>query len=65
MGELAIVAVLIGIVVLAVWPLSVAMLRRRSPDDQPPVTDTSAVPPRDPSAPIPGSRTRRRQQGKP
>jgi hypothetical protein len=64
-GELAIIAVVLGLVVLAVWPLSVAMLRRRSPDDQPPVTGTGPVPPRDPSTPIPGSRTHRRRQGKP
>jgi hypothetical protein len=65
MAELVAVAVVLGIVVLVAWPVARAMGRRRSPHDQPAVTDTSRVPPRDPSTPIPGSREHRRRQGKP
>jgi hypothetical protein len=63
--ELIVIAVVIGALVLAAWPLAAMMRRDRSPLDQPHVTDTDRVPPRDPSAPIPGSREHRRRQGKP
>ena len=59
------IAVVIGVVVLAAWPITAALRRDRSPLDQPHVTDTGRTPPRDPAAPIPGSRTHRRRQGKP
>jgi hypothetical protein len=63
--ELIVIAVVIGVVVLAAWPLAAVLRRDRSPLDQPQVTDTERVPPPDPAAPIPGSRAHRRRQGKP
>lgn len=65
MEVLVLTAGAVGIVVLALWPLTKAFQRRRSPRDQEQLTDTDVVPPRVPDEPIPGSRRDRRRRGKP
>lgn len=65
MAELIIVAVIVGLVVLAAWPLALARSRPRHPREQDEVTDTGPVPPRDPSEPLPGSRPDRERHGQP
>jgi hypothetical protein len=64
-AELIAVAVVVGLVLLAVWAVIGATARRRSPHDQPDVTGTRPMPPVEPEAPVPGSRPHRRAQGKP
>jgi hypothetical protein len=64
-AELIVVAAVVGVIVVAVWAIVGASARRRSPHDQPDVTDTRPVPPVEPDAPVPGSRPHRRAQGKP
>jgi hypothetical protein len=63
--ELIIVAVVVGVAILAAWPLARVRRRQGSPPDQGPVTDTGVVPPRNPREPVPGSRADRRRHGKP
>ena len=63
--ELIAIAVVIGLVVVAVWAVAGRRPRRRSPHDQPDTTGTRPVPPVEPDAPVPGSRPHRRAQGKP
>jgi hypothetical protein len=65
MAELILVAIVIGVAVLAAWPLAAAWRRPRHPSDQDEVTDIEPVPPRDPDEPVPGSRPSRERHGKP
>jgi hypothetical protein len=62
MAELVVVVVVLGVVVLALWPALHA--RRRRPQDQPTVTDPGPAPPRRPAEPVPGSQPdRARKRG--
>jgi hypothetical protein len=63
--ELLVIAVVVGLVVLALLPVAKASQRRRSPHDQDAVTRTDVRPPREPGKPIPGSRDHRRRRGMP
>ena len=63
--ELLVVAVVVGLLVLVVWPVAKASQRRRSPHDQDAVTRTDVRPPRRPGRPVPGSRDHRRRRGMP
>ncbi|HEX6421050.1 MAG TPA: hypothetical protein VFZ77_21280, partial [Acidimicrobiales bacterium] len=63
--ELIVLAVVVGLVVLLLWPAARAARRRRTPHDQGQATSTDPVPPRRPAAPVPGSREHRRLHGKP
>lgn len=65
MAELVVVAVILGILVLALWPLARKAQRPRSPHDQDQVTDTDVTPPPMPREPLPGSRRHRQRHGKP
>lgn len=65
MAELILIALVIGVVVLAAWPLAVAWRRPRDASDQDDVTDIEPVPPREPDEPVPGSRPSRERHGKP
>lgn len=65
MGQLIAVLVVIGLLVLLAWPVVASMRRKRSPHDQPAVTDTDVTPPPTPDRPVPGSREHRRRQGMP
>jgi hypothetical protein len=63
-GELILLAIVVGAVFLVVATVG-ASGRRRSPHDQPAVTDTRRTPPPDPDRPVPGSRPQREAHGKP
>ena len=65
MAELILVALVLGVVVLAAWPLASAGRRPRDAREQDEVTDIEPVPPRDPDEPVPGSRPSRERHGKP
>jgi hypothetical protein len=64
-AELILVALAVGAVVLAAWPLASAWRQPRDPSDQDHVTDIEPVPPRNPDEPLPGSRRSRERHGKP
>ena len=53
MAELILVALVLGVVVLAAWPLAAAWRPPRDAGDQDEVTDIEPVPPRDPDEPVP------------
>jgi len=63
-AELIVLAIVVGAVFLIVATIG-ASARRRSPHDQPAVTDTRLTPPPDPGRPVPGSRPQREAHGKP
>ena len=65
MAELILVALVLGVVVLAGWPLASARRRPRDAREQDEVTGIEPVPPRDPDEPVPGSRPSRERHGKP
>jgi hypothetical protein len=65
MAELILVALVVGVVVLAAWPLASIWRRPGHPSDQDDVTDIEPVPPREPDEPRPGSRPSRERHGKP
>jgi hypothetical protein len=65
MAELILAAIVLGVVVLAAWPVLAGLRRPRRPQDQADVTDVEPVPPRHPDEPMPGSRPRRERHGKP
>jgi hypothetical protein len=64
-AELILLALAVGAVVLAAWPLASAWRKPRHPSDQDDVTRIEPVPPRDPDEPLPGSRPSRERHGKP
>jgi hypothetical protein len=64
-AELIVLADVVAMVVLVVWAVVGATARRRSSQEQPDTTGTTPIPPVEPAVTIPGSRTRRRAQGKP
>jgi hypothetical protein len=63
--ELVVLAVVLGLVVIVLWPVAKALQRRPTPLDQEQVTDTDVAPPPVPDEPVPGSREHRRRHGKP
>lgn len=65
MAELIVLVVVVGVVVLVAWPVLATRSRGRNPVAQDDVTGTKPFPPRDPDAPLPGSRPRRARHGKP
>jgi hypothetical protein len=65
MAELIVLAVILGVAVLLLWPVARAARRRVTPHDQGQATSTGTVPPERPAAPVPGSREHRRQHGQP
>ncbi|HEX6425438.1 MAG TPA: hypothetical protein VFZ79_18265 [Acidimicrobiales bacterium] len=65
MAELIVLAVILGVAVLVLWPMARSMRRRTTPHDQGQATGTDRVPPERPAEPLPGSREHRRQHGKP
>ncbi|HEX6237101.1 MAG TPA: hypothetical protein VFZ68_07895 [Acidimicrobiales bacterium] len=65
MAELIVILVIVGVIVLAAWPVLRSRSRRRRPTDQPAVTDRDAIPPRRPERPAPGSQPYREEHGKP
>ena len=65
MAELIVLAVILGLAVLLLWPVARATRRRTTPHDQGQATSTGTVPPEHPSGPVPGSREHRRRQGRP
>lgn len=65
MAELIVLAVILGVAVLVLWPMARSMRRRTTPHDQGQATGTDRVPPERPAAPLPGSREHRRRHGKP
>jgi hypothetical protein len=65
MAEVILVAIVLGVVVLAAWPLAASLRKPHDPREQDDVTDIGPVPPRDPDEPLPGSRPSRERHGKP
>jgi hypothetical protein len=63
--EVAIIAAVIGVVVLVAWPFVARRSTPKAPQAQDEVTDTHVVPPKHPDEPVPGSRTYRERQGRP
>ena len=63
--EIAIIAAVIGIVVLVAWPFVAKRSAPKTPQSQGEATDTHVIPPQHPDEPIPGSRTYRERQGRP
>jgi hypothetical protein len=63
-AELIVLAIVVGAVFVIVATIG-APGRRRSPHDQPAVTDTRLTPPPDPDGPVPGSRPQREAHRKP